>query len=220
MTPRISPILGLLAVCSVVGTTARAQTQDHLSCFNVKDSAPKVKYTVTVTTAAGQQTCIVRAPAKMACVQAAKGNVTPTPPGGGPGGSSAAGAFLCYPAKCPKPVKTGTNAQDQFGNRVITFGATKLLCAPAFVAAPTPGASTTTTTTLPGTGGECTFSNGMCQGSCSGSGRCRAAANTGSCECREVSCGDADSPSCDGACSEAGEACVFGFTGCKCVRIP
>jgi hypothetical protein len=212
-------IATLVAMSALAGVAFGQSAQDHLTCFKVKDSAPKAKYHATLTTAAGSQSCTVKAPAKMACVQTAKSGVSPTPPGGGPGGSPA-GSFLCYQAKCPKPSSAGTNAVDQFGQRLVKFGGAKLLCAPAIVAAPTPGAPTTTTTTLPGQPGSCSFTDGKCQGTCGAGSKCGAAVGTGSCECRSVACGDADAPTCDGACSEAGKACIFSFTGCSCVRIP
>src|SRR5215470_10384635 len=145
---RTSAIFTSVAVSTLLVGTALAQTaRDHLACFRVTDSAPKAKYRATFTTAAGDQTCVVKTPAKVACVEASKSDVSPTPPGGGPSGS-AAGSFLCYQAKCPKPAAS-TNAQDQFGQRLITFRGAKLVCAPAAVAAPAPGAPTTTTTTVP-----------------------------------------------------------------------
>jgi hypothetical protein len=209
-------ILGLASVLGAVAAFGQA-TRDHLTCFRITDSAPKTKYTASLTTAAGSQTCTVKTPAKLACVETQKSAVTPPPPGGGPTGS-AAGSFLCYKTKCPKPTAS-SNVEDQFGKRVVSFGGAKVLCVPAVVAEPTPGVPTVTTTTVPGATG-CRFTDGKCQGSCGGGMRCGAAVGTASCECRSVACGDADAPTCDGACAEAGEACIFSFTGCSCARIP
>jgi hypothetical protein len=217
-----------LLATAVIPVGALAQTMDHMTCLAVKDSAPRARYQATLTTAGGAQSCIVRAPAKLACVPTAKSDVTPTPPGGGPSASTA-GAFLCYRAKCPK-TSTSENAQDQFGNRVVLLKAARYLCAPANVGAPTPGlpatssttlggGPTTTSTTLPGQNG-CTFTNGQCTGSCGAGMRCGAAVGSTSCACRAVACGDADTPQCNGACPQAGQACVFDLTGCSCVRIP
>ena len=197
---------------------ATGQTRDHLACFAIKDSAPRVKYQATLTTAAGAQTCIVRTPAKFACVPTSKNDVTPAPPGGGPVGSSE-GAFLCYRAKCPKTFAS-SNVEDQFGTRVVQIRASRFLCAPAAVSAPPPGLPASTTTTLPGDQNPCDFRDGKCRGTCGNGQTCGAAVGTASCECRETSCGDADTPECAGACSNAGEACVFSFTGCSCVRVP
>jgi hypothetical protein len=209
----------LTAATILVPALALAQpARDHLTCFKIKDSVPKAKYQATLTNEAGSQTCIVKTPATFACVETAKSDVTPTPPGGGPSGS-AAGSFLCYKAKCPKPTGS-TNIQDQFGTRVVKFKSIQWLCAPGSVTPPAPGLPTTTTTTLPGGGGACTFSNGKCTGSCGAGQRCGAVVGSASCECRNVACGDADAPSCNGACSNSSEACVFNLTGCSCVRVP
>ena len=225
---KIALRVALLAT-TVLPVAALAQTMDHVTCFAVKDSAPRAKYQATLTTGAGPQSCVVRAPAKFACVPTAKSNVTPTPPGGGPSGSSA-GAFLCYRTKCPK-TSTSENAQDQFGSRVVLVKAARYLCAPANLGAPTPalpassstttlgGGPTTTSTMLPGQN-NCTFSNGKCTGSCGAGMQCGAAVGSASCECRAVQCGDADQPQCNGACAQSDQACVFTLTGCSCVHIP
>jgi hypothetical protein len=208
----------LLAAATLMPIAAMAQTNDHLTCFGVKDSAPRAKYQATLATAAGSQSCIVKTPAKVACVPTTQSNVTPAPPGGGPS-SAEAGAVLCYRAKCPKS-SVSENAQDQFGNRVVVLKASRYLCAPADVAPPTPGLPTSTSTTLPGGNNACEFRDGECRGACAPGKRCRAAVGSASCECRDVSCGDADAPECNGACSDPDEACVFSVTDCSCVRIP
>ena len=214
---QIALCTGLLATAALMPIAAGAQTNDHLTCFGVKDSAPRAKYQATLTTGAGSQSCIVKTPAKVACVPTTKSDVTPAPPGGGPSGS-AAGAFLCYRAKCPKS-SVSENAQDQFGNRVVQLKASRFLCVPADVAAPAPGLPTSTTTSLPG-GNTCEFRDGECRGTCSGGKRCGTAVGSASCECRDVACGDADAPECNGACSDPGDACVFSITDCSCVHIP
>ena len=212
---RSALVLALYGLVPPLVAFAQA-TPDHLICSKVRDSGARGRFQVTLTTVAGAQSCIVKTPAKLACVEAAKTAVSPTPPGGGPGGS-AAGAFLCYRAKCPRPAANSTNAQDQFGQRTISIRTAQLFCAPATIAAPPPGV---TTTTLPGVQGACEFRNDQCQGSCGPGARCRASAGAGACECFSVSCGDADRPQCDGACSDPGEACIFTVTGCSCASIP
>jgi hypothetical protein len=215
----------LALVLAALPVAAVAQVQDHLTCFAVKDRVARTKYQVTVTTDAGSQACIVKTPAKIACVQAAKTDVSPTPPGGGPSGS-AAGSFLCYKAKCARP-SGGSNVSDQFGQRAITFRGSRFVCAPANLNAPAPASTSTTTpsgqtttTTLGNNQGECRFEDGQCRGSCGGTGRCRAAVGGDACECRDVPCGQADSPECDGGCSNPDEACIFDLSGCSCVDIP
>jgi hypothetical protein len=209
------PFAFLLALAVPCVATAQPVEND-LHCFNIKDSAPRAKYQVTVSTAAGTQTCTVRTPAKLGCVPAAVTGITPPTPGDGPDGS-ATGAFLCYRAKCA-PAGTSVNTQDRFGTRVIRFRASRFVCAPANLDAPPPGV-TTTTTTLPATN-ECRFQDGECRGTCTGGRRCGAAVGTDLCECRDVACGDADAPACDGACSDPDEACIFDLNGCSCVNIP
>jgi hypothetical protein len=208
LTPLVSVMLAALPAA------AGAQVQDHLSCFAVKDSAARGKYQVTIVTSAGPQACVVKTPAKIGCVPAAKTVVSPAPPGGGPV-APAVSAFLCYKAKCPKPSGSG-NAADQFGTRTVTFRGSRYVCAPADLNAPAPGS---TTTTLPG-GGECRYEDGQCRGGCGGNGTCRAALDSSACECRTTSCGDADAPECDGACPQPNEVCIFDFTGCGCEEIP
>jgi hypothetical protein len=107
-----------------------------------------------------------------------------------------------------------------------------LKCLPRTTPCPT-ASTTTTTTTLSGGGASttttvqgiamgCTFKNGECTGSCGPGSRCGAAVGTGSCECRRTSCGNADTPQCNGACPSAGQACIFNpiDNACRCVNIP
>jgi hypothetical protein len=218
----LAVVWALFPAAAIAGTTPF----DHLTCSKVKDSMPKAKYTATLTTASGSQSCIVRTPAKLACVATEKSAVTPTPPGGAAVGGSAAGAFLCYKAKCPRPPRTDANVSDQFGQRVVSIRVPQLLCAPANLPSPLPGVTTTTvapgaTTTTTVASNECRFVDGECRGTCAGSGEnCRASTGTGSCECRSVACGDSDRPQCNGACSDSNEICVFSVTECSCVTIP
>lgn len=104
--------------------------------------------------------------------------------------------------------------EDQVGRRTVGFHGAQWLCALANVT----GVAVTTTTTIPGS--ECRFTNGQCLGTCSDGGKRGVAASGASCECRAVSCGDADAPQCEGFSTTAGEACIFNLTGCSCVRIP
>jgi hypothetical protein len=208
--------LGALALA----VPALAQTQNHLTCFKARDSAPRAKYSLTLTTDAGPLACKVKVPAKLACLETAKSNVSPTPPGGGPTG--AVGSFLCYQLKCQRGSAFSADMEDQFGRRTVNFRGTQLLCAPAnrtsLSRGPAP-APTTTTTTL-GPTGQCTFTNDRCEGSCPGGGRCGTAVSSTSCECRSTACGDASAPGCNGFCTTQGEACIFSVTGCSCVRVP
>src|SRR5262245_1120703 len=79
----------------------------------------------------------------------------------------------------------------------------------------------TTTTTIQGISMGCEFHNGECTGSCAPGSRCGSAVGTGSCECRSVSCGAADTPQCNGACASASDTCTFvPFSGCRCISNP
>jgi hypothetical protein len=213
----IIPAILLLVGTGPLTATASAQgVADRLACFRVKDTAPKARYRVSIANGGGSQTCTVRTPAELGCIATATTAITPAPPGGSPSGA-AVPSFLCYRAKCPRPTANG-DSEDEFGQRLVSFRGSQLYCTPASLAAPTPG---TTTTTLAGGGTQgCQFSNGECTGSCGPGQRCGTAVGTASCECRAVACGDADTPECDGACPDPGDACIFGVTGCSCVHVP
>jgi hypothetical protein len=208
-----------LAVLGAVTLAVSAFAQpvpDHLGCYKVKDSA-RGRFTITVTNAGVTQRCSVKLPAKVACLETQKSDVVPAPPGGGPS-PTAAGNFLCYRMKCPRPFPPDFEMEDQFGRRVVDFRAGQLLCAPARRGVATIVSSTTTT--MPPS--QCHFSESdhRCEGRCGGGGHCAATASSGACECRSTACGDAGTPECNGFCTEAGEACVFSVDGCSCVRIP
>jgi hypothetical protein len=137
-------LLATLPVLLLLATGAGAQPYDHLQCFKIKDTAPKVPYTATLTPSDGAfpvaAGCSVRVPAKLLCVDVQKSNVTPPPPGAGPGAT--AQKYLCYKTKCPK-VPQQVPVVDQFGARSVTIKTTGLLCAPF----PAPTTTTTTSTT-------------------------------------------------------------------------
>jgi len=213
MTRQLS---ALALAAALLPHAASAQTENHLSCWAIKDSAPPQRYQTTVVTPAGTETCTLRTPARIACAASAVTGIAPPPPGGGPNGTTN-GSFLCYPAKCSKPT-ANVNTEDEFGRRLIKFRVSRFVCSPASVDAPAPGG--TTTTTLAGSNGECRFTDGRCRGTCAGGGFCRAVVGSGDCECTNVACGDADSPACNGGCSDPDEACIFDLSGCSCVRIP
>jgi len=208
--------LALLGGIALMVPGVAAAASDHLACFKVKDSASRGTFTVTLGTAGVAQTCRAKVPASIACLPSSQQKINPTPPGGGPSGTTP-DVFLCYQLKCSRPLPPALQLEDQFGRRAVAFRGGKWLCAPTAVIGVAP-TTTTTTTTLPG--GGCNFANGQCLGSCPAGGKCGVSASGASCECRTVSCGDSDAPSCDGFCPTAGEACIFNLTGCSCVRIP
>jgi hypothetical protein len=208
----------MVGIAIALPTLALAQpTPDHLACYKVKDRAGRGRFTLTVTNGGVTQACSVKLPAQLGCIESVKADVVPAPPGGGPQ-SAAAGNFLCYHLKCPKPFPPDVEMTDQLGGqRVVRFRGAQLLCAPA-----TRGTgifpTSTTSTTLPG---PCDFDSDSrtCRGSCSNGGRCSAVVAGGACECRTTSCGDASAPECNGFC-ERGEACIFTVTDCSCASIP
>jgi hypothetical protein len=207
--------LAVTAVLAALPAVVHAQAFDHLTCSKVSDSAQATTYSVIVTSERGSQTCTVRTPAKLGCLETSKGSVTPAPPGGGPA-VPRANFFMCYRARCDALGAASSNVEDQFGSRLVTFRGAQLLCAPATVGELAPGSGVTTTTTFPF---ECRFQNGECQGMCSGAGRCVSIPDTLGCECRATPCGAAAGPQCNGFCADAGDTCVFDVTGCVCSRI-
>jgi hypothetical protein len=150
---------------------------------------------------------------------------------------SVCGTFVDIPVRSDKKrgmLRLGVNATAPKGTSPRRDRDTFVLKCLARTTPCSPTTSTTTTTTTPvGGGGSttttlqsismgCEFHDGQCTGSCGPGSRCGAAAGTGSCECRNVSCGAADAPQCNGACASASDACVldpFSFS-CHCVSIP
>ena len=119
----------------------------------------------------------------------------------------------------------GTNPRRDRDTFVLKCLARTTPCAPSNTATTTTtvGTGGSTTTTVQGISMGCSFHDGRCTGSCAPGSRCGAAVGTGSCECRNVSCGDADAPACNGACASASQACVldpFNNFSCHCVNIP
>ena len=127
--------VALVAVALGAGAhIARAQTFDHLTCWKVKDSAPKQSYSADLFPGTApfpvQTGCVVKVPSKLLCVSTAKTNVSPTPPGAPAGVSLSSELLACYKVKCPKAALTVT-VTDQFGSRQMITKAPTILCAPA-----------------------------------------------------------------------------------------
>jgi hypothetical protein len=170
-----------LAITLVFVTEAFAQVPDHLKCFKVKDPLPKTTYAANLSGLVTQPGCVIRTPARLACVAAAKTNITPTPPGGG--GTGRPNAFLCYKMKCPKARLPLLLARDQFGTRAVEPKVADIVCAPLEAETTTTTSSTTTTTLV---SGICSFKGNPCTtdtecgipGRCGGGGSCRHACET------------------------------------------
>lgn len=161
------------------GAALAAGPADHQQCFKIKDSAPKATYIADLlpgdTAFPNALGCKITVPAKLLCIDVAKTNVAPAPPGADPG--AAAQKSLCYKLKCPKIVPS-VAVQDQFGSRTVQLKGSTLLCAPF----PSP---TTTTTTLPGsctTAGDCTAPPNA-QPACVASSCTLGSCNTGFSDC-------------------------------------
>jgi hypothetical protein len=225
-----SASIGALVLLGAVAAHAQG-TVDDLSCFRISDQVPRG--TVRGILGLRGQSCRIKLPAIFACIATQGTTLTPPPPAASPSGVS--GSVLCYRARCAPPRPQRTDVEDAFGRRPVRFRGARWLCLPAVMGAgggstttTIPGATTTTTTvpgattttTVPGTPQGCRFSDGECRGTCAPGRRCGSAAGTGSCECRAMSCGEADAPECNGACADPGDACVFLGAGCECVNVP
>jgi len=204
----------LMVVLALAPSTAFAQPDpDHLQCYRSKDSLKKATYAADVAGLIVEPGCRVKVPAKLTCVPATKTNVSPAPPGGGPSGVP--NGFNCYVVKCPKSTLPTVPTQDQFGNRTITPGPAKLLCAPFAPPTTTTTTTTTTSTTLAAT---CAPAGTIgCGQPCAGTCRCMGPGTNQFCSgvhCGSVekACVNVNAPSgvdCsfDGACPP-GHACV------------
>jgi hypothetical protein len=133
MTKSVRFLLAGTCVLTTVGV-ARAQLFDHLHCLKIKDSAPRASYTITTD---GDDiaftTCTVKLPAKLACFQAHKITVSPTPPGGGPANPpTVARTYFCYKTKCSNSNRLIQDLRtDQFGPHTFVTVGNSLYCAPA-----------------------------------------------------------------------------------------
>jgi hypothetical protein len=164
---------GVTAICAA---SSYAQVPDHLKCYKIKDTAPKAVYTADLGGLTSEPGCQVKVPAKMLCVETAKENVNPAPPGGGPT-PAPAGAFLCYKAKCVKAVIAPVSVTDQFGARSVQPSVAKMLCAPvdSGITSTTSTTTTTTTSTTSTTATLPTCGNAVapqCNGTCGGGQTC------------------------------------------------
>jgi hypothetical protein len=106
---------------------------DHLQCWKIKDAAARASFTAAVVSndLGLQEGCVVKVPAKLLCVAAAKSSVAPAPPGAPPGPNVLNSRCLCYKLKCGNAAVDVT-AQDQLGGtRTIGVKVGKMLCTPA-----------------------------------------------------------------------------------------
>lgn len=211
----------LVLVALTVPVLGHAQVADHLKCYAIKDSLresganPVRTYTADLNGLAAEPGCVIKMPAKYACVETTKTNVQPPSPLGLPP-RAAAGHFLCYKLKCTKAALPAVTLGDQFGIRAVTPRSAKFLCAPATapITSTTTGASTTSTVTTtlfcpPPTNsycggadcgggfiGACNVPPGPAAGLCPAGTTCTAngsgSSPTNDCSCvgEEIPCGD------------------------------
>jgi len=170
----------------IVAADAGAQTADHLQCYRLKDSEARAKYSATLTPGNSDfpvaPGCKIKVPAKMLCVDTAKSNVTPAPPGAPAG--NAAQSYLCYKAKCPKMAKKPWAGRDQFGARRMTAVKTTTVCAPV-----TEAATCTLDSECPGPNNDCqapVCDHNVCSTSFSPAGEVTASQTAG--DCQQLQC--------------------------------
>jgi len=200
-----------LALLLIPFTSAHGQpVPDHLKCYKVKDSRPKASYTADLGGLVPEPGCRIKVPAKLLCVETAKTNVQPSPPGGSP--ANPAGQFACYTVKCPKTVPPTVAWLDQFGAGTLTPSTAKLLCAPGTTmfcsgAGDCPIGTACNTTT-----GQCESacgdaSHSICYGGCCGDGTCQPGTVASA-------CGSGGACAVCDATNQSGSACVSGHCGC------
>ena len=184
---RTRSALGIAAVCLTwTASPALAQVPDHLKCYKINDPQAKTKYTADLGGLVSESGCTIKVPAITACVPATKTNITPPPPG--TGGTGTPNAFGCYKVKCPKATLPPLTLNDQFGSRVVTPSAPKLLCAPVAPPTTTTTTTSTTTTTLP----PCPNEGSSC-GTCGRYGTCVTHCGVGGLVCLNgagIACGN------------------------------
>src|SRR5262245_25077536 len=179
-----------LTIGLLVRTLALAQSpRDHLQCFKIKDSLKKGAYTVELSPGNPyfpgiEPGCKIRVPAVQLCIDVAKSDVTPTPPGSTPGLPGQ--TYLCYLAKCNK-FATTFDTTDQFGPHQVTVGGTRLVCAPAS------GSCTDEIQNGDETGTDC---GGRCATHCANGIGCTVNGDCQSGVCNAGTCGPAAAPSC------------------------
>ena len=188
-----------LIVVGLLGAGARyaqAQVRDHLECYKIKDPQPSALYRADLMGLAAEPGCVVKVPAKLACVPTTKSNVVP--PASGPSGTGEPNAFACYHVKCPRRSTISLPVVDQFGGRTLTLRKGRFLCAPA--PAPPP----------PSCGGP--DSSGLCAGTCPDGSFCGATSSS-ACGCItfDQGCGSGGYH-----CQHVTDSCVTAVTGYEC----
>src|SRR5512139_3432000 len=193
--------------------------RDHLQCFKIRDALAKGVYAADLRTDNEvipplEPGCTITMPAKLFCIDVAKQNVTPQPPGNYveiPGQP-----YLCYRAKCNQ-IRTELDAKDQFGTHPIAVSSTSLVCAPI---QPPLECATGETLCGSGTNAYCADTEvdaencGACGNACIAGDTCTGGACTSSCATGEVNCNGvcANLATDEANCGACGTACATGTT--------
>ena len=236
-----------LVACSLVALplldAPRANAQpgpifDHLKCYKIKDSNPKVLYKLDLTPEQTQflaeTGCFLKNRAKWFCIDVQKTNVTVVkssvepPPTLLPIQGQTAQDYLCYLLKCPETVEMSLLVEDQFGQRdILVKKKPDHLCVPANkvgVPQPTPTRTPDQPTPTPTrTPVPCDLVNEQCTGDCpdpvnqkclftGGPVPCNCVQNDQMCMDRGGICGGL----CPGAPGMPKSQCTLGPAGCDC----
>ena len=107
---------------------------NHFACHKIKDDLAKGTATKgmdedTPSGLVSQAGCVVKLPAKLACIPTFKDLSTPI------GVTVQSNPVLCYSVTCPKQAFGPWTLVDQFGTHNVTPKVPKMLCAPACEAA-------------------------------------------------------------------------------------
>jgi len=122
-----------LAALPATASTARAQIDDHYTCYKMKDTG---KYEATVqmldsTVLGDSATCEVKVAGALYCVPTTEeidSSDVPTSPFPGP---EMINDRICYKVKCDEKLTATPSVQDQYGTRVVEKLKRNMICTPA-----------------------------------------------------------------------------------------
>ena len=162
---RIATVLLGGTLIAAAASPTYGQTFDHLQCFKIKDSLARGRVTADLVPehqppfgdALG---CKIKLPATLFCTDVAKENVQPPAPLAV--GGDTARDYFCYRVSCSKRAEVTTQAEDQFGARVIRIRSAPLFCVPAVRPTPKPTATPTPTPVFCNDS-EAPACNGVCE---------------------------------------------------------
>jgi hypothetical protein len=203
----------IVGVAVFVTSPVDAQVADHLQCFSVKDGTNPVVSAFLVKLDATKYPqlpfqptpeCQIKSRPDLFCLNVAKTNVSPAPPGGGPSYPNDSPSFACYrvKGKCdPAQDSFPLAEEDQLRSGPITIKGVRYVCAPSTI-------------------GRCDQTALACTGTCPAGEVCSSQffgaclCVTGDTPCNRslefAMCGDGDCP--------AGQVCKGAFGGCACFQ--